>query len=357
VISQLQRNPLAAALERLQRGSLDLGYVGSRSAFDYIMGGSGDADRISMLLRALRRRGETLAEFRAALDSVAAYRKRLQISRDAIDIGGTGGDIGATFNVSTTAALIVASLGVLVVKHGSRAISGKCGSIDIVEALGLPLTTSQAELTRRASTHRIAFLNSGDFLNYPASLKDARRALGSPSIFNLVGPCSHPAALRRQVIGVTHARDLSLIASVMKAKEPEHVLLVRGTGDRSDEFSVGGSTEIIDIKATDIRRYQVSPADFGMETASPSDIAGGDIPSNLNCVKRVLDGKDRGAARSVALMTASAGLYVAGLCPTIFEGIGMTAGAIDSGSALSFIDGAKASDSAVSHPADASYVL
>jgi anthranilate phosphoribosyltransferase len=323
---------LVLALNRILGGSGDLGYEFARQVFDGLLRGAGDPELIAAFLVAIHIRGESESEFMAALDAVRSTQQTLEeVCGDAIDIGGTGGDCGATFNISTTAALVAAAADVTVCKHGNVAVTGQCGSMDLVSRIGLPVARTQAEAAEQLACAGIIFLHSRDFLKYPPLLQSVRRKLGVRTIFNLLGPWCNPARVRRQVIGVSNRRDLPLFVATARALRQERVLIVHGSADKSDEFSISGETQIAEVELGSVTWYQLHPSDFGLEKAPLHEISGGDRDMNAKHTLDIIEGRERGPRRSIVLMTAASAIYIAGHAQTIRAGVDAAREAIDSG--------------------------
>jgi anthranilate phosphoribosyltransferase len=287
---------------------------------------------LAAFLVALQMRGETAAELLGAVDAVRA--RQIVVDKhgvDAVDIGGSGGDAGRTFNVSTTAALIVAAAGVRVFKHGSRAFSGTCGSIDVAEQLGLPLANDPSSANQLMARHGLAVLPSGNFLRYPPVIEQTRRALRIRTTFNLIGPWCNPARVRRQVVGVSDERYVNRFAQIAQALEHKRALIVHGRDGKLDEFSPSGPSTVAEVQAGLIRTYAVRPEDFGLRSRPLADISGGPPHANAAQTRAILRNEERGAPRTVVLLTAGAALYVAEAAPTFAAGVQLASVTLDSG--------------------------
>jgi anthranilate phosphoribosyltransferase len=322
--------------EALSPGNLD-------ACFGEILAGTVPPEQISGFLVALRMRGETLPYLLAGVNAVRRGQPCAEPAGDPIDIGGTGGDHGRTFNVSTVAALVAAAAGCLVFKHGNAAVSGKCGSMDLVAELGLKLAATLDEAIRGLAEHGIAFLHTRDHVRYPPVLQQARRHLGIRTLFNLIGPWCNPGRTRRQVIGVAEAQHLPTFAELAVALGYQRVVLIHGTADGSDEFSISGTSSLTVVSQGTIERREVCPEEFGFPAAPVERIAGGDARHNAEIARRILAGAEHGPCRHVVLMTAGAGLYVRGLANSLEEGAATAGRAIDDGRALQLLNRLRAS--------------
>jgi len=201
----------------LRDGCRDLGYWCARAAFEDMLSEAAEPHVASAFLIALQTKGETEQELLGGIDAVRSRQVAFDVNDDGVDVGGTGGDAARTFNVSTTAALVVAAAGTRVYKHGSHAVSGLCGSVDLAERLGLPTAQDPASARDHVARYGIAILPSRSFLRYPPRVTAVRRALGVRTTFNLIGPWCNPARVRRQVIGVSDERYVPVFAGVARA--------------------------------------------------------------------------------------------------------------------------------------------
>jgi len=289
-------------------GSLDESTAAA--VFGEIMDGEASPAQIGGLLVALRQKGETLDEVVGAARAMRARATVLRAPDGVVDTCGTGGDGRGTFNVSTLAALVAASAGVPVAKHGNRAVSSRAGSADLLEALQIPRSPSLAQHERTLSSLGLAFLFAPDF--HPATRHAAgpRRELGVRTVFNLLGPLTNPALVRRQIVGVWDVAKLDVMAAALRALGSTRAVVLHGHGGL-DELAPHGPTEIAELRDGVVHRYRLSPADFGLDVHDLSGLAGGDAADNARLALRLLDGELGGAARSSVLMTAAAALWIA----------------------------------------------
>jgi anthranilate phosphoribosyltransferase len=329
---------LQGVIDRVLGNERDITYPVARNSFDAILSGEGAPELVAAFLVAIHDRGESVAELAVAIDAVRATQRTVNCACDgSIDVGGMGGDRGATFNVSTTAALVTAAAGIKVCKHGSSAISGQCGSMDVVSGLGCPLARCQADVDDQLVAQGIIFLSTDDFLEYPLPLRCVRRTLGVATIFNLVGPFCNPARVKRQVIGVSDEKLFGIFATIVCSLSYERVLIIYDTSNITDEFSVSGETQIAEVNHGTVAWYSVTPSDFGLAIAQTEEISGGDTNANTRSALDIIEGRDLGPRRSVVLMTTAAGIYAAGKACNLYEACVLARNAIDYGSAASLL--------------------
>ena len=305
-------------------------------AFEQMMSGEATPSQMGALLMALRVRGETVDEITGAVSVMRAKMLRVNAPPDAIDVVGTGGDASGSFNISTCAALIVAGAGVPVAKHGNRALSSRSGAADVLTALGvnIDLTPEQIGLCIREAGIGFMFAPA----HHPAmkNVGATRVELGTRTIFNLLGPLSNPAGVRRQMIGVFSKHWTEPLAHVLKNLGAECVWVVHGS-DGLDEITTSGPTSVTALEAGAIRSFEISPENVGLAKVKPESLRGGDAESNAKAVEDVLEGK-KTPFRDVAILNAAAALVVAGKAKDLKAGVGIAAHAIDSGEAEGRLD-------------------
>lgn len=297
-----------------------------------IMSGEVSAVHISAFLTALRIKGESTAEISGAAQAMREKAIKIQTKHTTvIDTCGTGGDGIGTFNISTVAAIISAAAGAKVAKHGNRAISSKCGSADVLMALGMNIDISKEQVEKSLDEIGIGFLFAPKMHEAMKYAMPVRRELGFRTIFNTLGPLTNPAGAKRQVLGVYKESLTDTLASVLHDLGTERALVVHGLNGM-DEISTIGETKITEIKNGEITSYILNMQTLDLREASISEILGGDVERNVAIVHHILDGKD-GAVRDIALLNAAAALYVSEIAATLQEGISIAADTIDSGSA------------------------
>ncbi len=280
---------------------------------------------------ALRAKGETPDEVVGFARAMRARARPIEVDVALADTCGTGGDNSGTFNISTTAALIVAACGQPVAKHGNRAATGRCGSADVLEALGVDIALPPEGVARCINEAGVGFLFATAF--HPA-MKFAgvpRRELGVRTIFNLLGPLTNPAAPRYQLLGVSHHSLLDLMAGALWKLGVERALVVH-SADGLDEISLSGPTAVREIADGEIRAYEIVPEDFGLGRAEPDAVKGGDVETNVAILQDVLAGS-RGPTRDAAVINAAAALFAAGKAADLREGARLAERTLDSGAA------------------------
>jgi len=320
-----------ALLEKLQRQE-DLSEAEAAAAMARIMDGDVPAAQVAGLLVALRQKGERPAEIVGFARTMRARAVPLARPRpDALDTCGTGGDGAGTFNISTVAAIVVASCGVAVAKHGNRSASSRCGSADVFEALGVTIAPGPAVVERSLDEAGIAFLFAPSFHPSMKHAAATRRELGLRTAFNLLGPLTNPVGPRRQIVGVPRPEHTELVARALLMLGSERVWVVHGA-DGLDEISTTGYTKVSEAFEDTVRTFHVHPGDFGLRRETLPALAGGDAAHNAAAIRRLLDG-ERGAMRDIVLLNAGAGLFVAGKVSSVREGIDAANAAIDDASA------------------------
>ena len=250
-----------------------------------------------------------------------------------VDTCGTGGDRSGTFNISTASAIVAAAAGVPVAKHGNRAMSSRCGSADVLEALGVEINLGAEGVARCVRYAGIGFMFAPLFHPAMKHAAPVRRELGTRTVFNILGPLTNPARARRQVLGVAHASLAPKMAGALERLGAQHALVVHGHGGL-DELTVTGPSVIYQVRAEQpMQQMEVRPEEFGFETAPLEAIAGGSAEENADMIRGVLAGEP-GPRRDVVLLNAAAALLVADVVDSLLEGIEVAAGAIDGGDAL-----------------------
>lgn len=317
-------------LDRAVSG-LPLNAEDAAAAFDQIMDGKVSPVRMAGFLAALRTRGETADEIFGAASALRSHMLAIKAPKGAVDIVGTGGDAKGTYNVSTCAAFVVAGAGVPVAKHGNRSVSSKCGAADVLEALGVKLGGTPALLEKSLKKSGLAFLFAPAHHGAMKHVAPVRKEMAVRTIFNLIGPLSNPAGVKRLVIGAFSEKWLEPMAEVMRRFGAEHVWLVHGAGGL-DELSTLGETVVAELAGGKIRRFTVKPADAGLKTAALADITGGGAEENAAALTDVLNGKPS-AFRDIVILNAAAALIVGGKAASLEEGAALAAKSLDSGAA------------------------
>jgi len=306
------------------------------SAFDRMMSGEATPSQMGGLLMALRVRGETVDEITGAVTTMRAKMLSVKAPPDAVDIVGTGGDASGSYNISTCAAFIVAGAGVPIAKHGNRALSSKSGAADVLQALGvnIDLNAEQVGLCIRDSGIGFMFAPA----HHPAmkNVGPTRVELGTRTIFNLLGPLSNPAGVKRQMIGTFSRHWIEPMVQVLNNLGSERVWAVHGS-DGLDEITTSGPTSVAELKDGKVRTFEIVPEDAGLRRAKPEALRGGDASHNAAALLDVLKGKP-GPFRDVAILNAAATLIVAAKAGDLKEAAVLAAKAIDSGEAEGRLD-------------------
>src|SRR4051812_44462044 len=297
-----------------------------------IMSGRATPAVIAAFLVALAMKGERPEEIVGLAETMRREAMAFDTDgRDVFDTCGTGGDRSGTFNISSAAAIVIAACGVPVAKHGNRSVSSRCGSADVLEALGGNVSASAGAAERCLADAGIAFLFAPTFHPSMRHAGPTRRELGLRTAFNLLGPLTNPARPTRQLVGVPRPELTQLLARSLQLLGSERAWVVHGA-DGMDEISPTGYTKVSECRAGRVRTFYVHPSDFGLRKVALEALAGGDAAENASIVRRVLAGEP-GPRRDAVLMNAAAGLFVAGRAASIRTGIAAAAAAIDGGAA------------------------
>lgn len=311
----------------------------ARDAMGAVMDGEATPSQLAALLVALRMRGETVEELAGFASAMRDRVVRVDAPPGTIDVVGTGGDGSGTFNISTTAALVVASCGVPVAKHGNRAITSRSGSADVLDALGIRTDHDATSAAASLREHGFAFLFA---VNYHPAMRHAgptRREIGVRTAFNLLGPLTNPAGATRGLIGVGDEAAAPKVAEVLRLLGAERMLVVHGRG--VDELPLDGTGIVYDVTPGGIELRRVDPAVLGLRPAKTAAIGGADPATNARLVEGVLRGEP-GARRDVVLLNAGAALVAAGVVDTIADGIERAALTVDAGLAMELLTALRA---------------
>ncbi len=300
-----------------------------------MLAGEATPAQVGALATALRMKGETEDELLGAAEAMRACAARLTPAAPVVlDTCGTGGDGAHTFNISTAVAFVAAGAGVTVAKHGNRAVSSRCGSADVLAALGLRLERPHADVTRDIDTHGLGFLFAPSHHGALRHVAQARRELGFHSVFNLLGPLTNPAGARYQLLGTFAAERVEQTARVLARLGSRRAWVVHGH-DGLDELSPCGASDVAALDETGaVRLFTVTPEDAGLARVPPESLKGGDAAQNAERLRALLHGEPRpDGVRTAVLLNAAAALVVVGRATSLREGVAQAAHALDSGAA------------------------
>jgi anthranilate phosphoribosyltransferase len=303
----------------------------AQDGFDIMMAGNATPSQMGAFLMALRVRGETVAEITGAARAMRARAARIHAPDDAVELVGTGGDGVGTYNISTASAIVTAACGVPVAKHGNRAFSSKSGAADVLSALGVNLDCDFRLIERAIAEAKVGFMMAPRHHSATRHVAGTRVELGTRTIFNLLGPLSNPAGVRRQVVGVFARKWQETIARTLGNLGSVHTWVVHGS-DGLDEITTTGPTYVYEYKGGQVRNFEVTPEDAGLKRARLDDLKGGTPQDNAAALRNVLDGAP-GPFRDIVRLNTGAALIVAGKAASLRAGADMAAEAIDSGRA------------------------
>ncbi len=317
-------------------GGAALSRAEAREAFDIMMSGEATPTQIGGLLMALRVRGETVDEIGGAVEVMREKMLRVAAPAGAIDIVGTGGDASGSFNISTCAAFVAAGAGLKVAKHGNRALSSRSGAADVLMALGVKLDLTPEQISICIEAAGLGFMFAPAHHSSMKHVGPSRVELGTRTIFNLLGPLSNPAGVKRQITGVFSKAWVEPLAQVLKSLGSEACWICHGEGG-FDEIVPSGITWISELKDGAIGNFELTPEAVGLARSDAAGLKGGDAVHNAEALRSVLMG-DKSAFRDAAVMTAGAALLVAGKASSINEGVVKAQVAIDNGRALKSLE-------------------
>ncbi|OGX23434.1 MAG: anthranilate phosphoribosyltransferase [Omnitrophica WOR_2 bacterium RIFCSPHIGHO2_02_FULL_45_21] len=311
----------------------DLGQSRMQEVMQEIMQGKTTPAQIAAFLVALRMKGETADEITGAALAMRKFVKRINTFEDVVlDTCGTGADRVHTFNISTVSAFVACGCGLVVAKHGNRAVSSRCGSADLLEALGININIDQKKVEECLKKIGIGFLfapNLHPAMKYAAAV---RKELGLRTIFNLLGPLTNPAFATHQLLGVYDLKLLKVLAEVLGNLGVRHGLVVHGL-DGLDEITTTSATKVCELKNKKLKFYSIHPSDFGIKKARLKDLEGGDVKANARIAQEILQGA-KGPRRDIVLFNSGCAIYVADKAKSIKQGIELAQESIDSGRAL-----------------------
>jgi anthranilate phosphoribosyltransferase len=321
-------------LSRLLAGE-DLSRADATDAMHRIMSGDATPAQVAAFVVALRAKGETSAEVSGLADSMLELAPTVSAPGPVVDTCGTGGDRAGTINVSTLAAIVAAGAGALVAKHGNRAASSRCGSADLLDALGVKIALEPDGVSRCLEECGIGFMFAPVFHAAMAHAAVPRKEMGIPTVFNFLGPLTNPARPAAQVVGVSDPRMQPVLAGVL-AERGTRAYVVHGQ-DGLDEITTTGASTVYETGAGEPHPTVLDPADLDLPIARKADLVGGDAAHNAEVARSVLGG-DPGPARDIVLLNAAAALTVAGIAKDLPDGLQLAAGSIDSKKAAGVLD-------------------
>ena len=324
------RPAVAAAIELVSAGAT-LPAALAEATIEEMVQGAAPPVQVAALLAMLRLRGETAEELAAFARVMREHAIPVAVPPDTIDLAGTGADGSGSFNVSTVASFVAAGAGAFVAKHGNRAITSRCGSADLIEALNIPLEPGPEAVARSVRESRFGFIFAPAFHPAMREVMPIRRALPMRTAFNLIGPLSSPAHVRRQLIGVADPSLLTVVAGALARMDVVRALVVHGA-DGLDELSLAGPNRALLVEVQHVVEVEIDPTSYGLAAAAPAALQGGDAQLNAAIALSVLAGEP-GPPRDIVLLNAAAALWVAGVASDVGEGLERAAEAIDSGRA------------------------
>lgn len=315
----------------------DLSSAESRAVMNEIMQGIATPVQMSAYLTALSLKGESIDEITGSALGMREHCVKLLHNQNVLEIVGTGGDGANSFNISTTASLVVSSAGVSVAKHGNRAASSKSGAADVLEALGVNINVPPERSVELLNEIHICFLFAQNYHIAMRYVAPIRKELGIKTIFNILGPLSNPAGANMELMGVYDESLVKPLAQVMNNLGVKRAMVVYGK-DKLDEISVSAKTAVCEVINGEFREYEIAPSDFGYQMRDKREIEGGDAKQNATITREILSGKERGARREAVCLNAGAALFVANKVSDIAQGVKMAESLIDEGKALTQLE-------------------
>ena len=331
-------SPLRRALTALANRQ-SLSEDETAEVFGVVMNGEATPAQIGGLLMGLRAKGETADELAGAVRALRDAMVRVDATHEhLVDTCGTGGGTVPTFNISTVAAFVAAGAGAAVPKHGNRSFTSRCGSADVLEALGLRIILDAPTASRVLNEARVVFLFAPNFHPAMKHVGAIRRELGTPTLMNLVGPLANPASVRRQVVGVADPDRGAIVAAALQRLGAEHALVVHGRVGM-DEISPHGVTDVWEVKDGAVRTWQIDPERFRLGITDVAELQGGEPAANAERLERILgNGSADPSGLAAVLLNAGAAIYVAGIAGSLAEGIGRAREVVASGAARAALD-------------------
>lgn len=307
----------------------NLNYEEAEEVMNEIMSGKATAVQMSSYLTALSMKGETIEEITGSAAGMRENCIKLLHNMEVLEIVGTGGDNSNSFNISTASAIVIASGGVAVAKHGNRAASSKCGAADVLEELGININISPEKSREILSKINICFLFAQNYHIAMKYVAPVRKELGIRTVFNILGPLSNPAGANIELMGVYDESLIEPLAKVMQNLGVKRGMVVYGT-DKIDEISMSSETKVCEIlDKENLKSYTISPKDFGYDFCDKKELEGGSVKENAEIIRNIFNLKDNGAKRKAVCMNAGAGFYIAKKVKNIKEGVQMAENLID----------------------------
>ena len=310
----------------------DLSYDEAEQVMNEIMEGKATDVQMSAYLTALSLKGETIDEITASAAGMRAHCIKLLHNMDVLEIVGTGGDGANSFNISTTASMVIAAAGVPVAKHGNRAASSKSGAADVLEALGVKIDLPPERSAQLLKKIQICFLFAQNYHIAMKYVAPIRKELGIRTVFNILGPLSNPAGANMELMGVYEEELVEPLAQVMAKLGVVRGMVVYGQ-DKLDEISMSAPTSVCEIRDGWFQSYEIMPEQFGYTRCTKEELTGGTPEENAEITRKILSGEDRGAKRCAVCLNAGAAIYIAGKAATMEEGVRMAERLIDEGAA------------------------
>ena len=311
----------------------DLSVNKSEDAFDQILLQKVEDNEIIDFLTSLSKKGESVDEIFGAVKSIKKKAKIIKGFKDSFDTCGTGGDGSKTFNISTTSAIVIASTGVRVAKHGNKAVSSLTGSADVLSELGININLDKNKIIDCLNKINLCFLFAPNFHPILKNVADIRKKIGKRTIFNILGPLLSPVECKKQIMGVYDVNILSKVAEVLKKLGTEHAWVVSGNKE-FDELTTTGKNYVAEIKNNTIKELEIDSTSFGIEKSKKEDLIGGDSKKNAEIIKGILKGELSGPKKDIVLLNSASALYVNGTTKDIESGLEIVNKSIVSGAAI-----------------------
>jgi anthranilate phosphoribosyltransferase len=312
--------------------NVNLSRLETEQVMKEIMGGKATSAQIASFITALRIKGETVDEITGCAQVMRQYATKIKVAGPTIDTCGTGGDRSYTFNISTVSAFVVSGAGLTVAKHGNISVSSKCGSADLLKALGVKLDIGPDKVERCLAKVGIGFLFAPALHRAMKYAMSSRREIGIRTVFNILGPLTNPAGAAYQLLGVYDQALTESLARVLGKLDSRHSLVVHGL-DGMDEVTTTSQTQVSELTRGEVKTYQISPEDFGIKRARLRDLKGGEVQANVKIALDVLNGQS-GPQRDIVLLNAACAIYAGEIAKDIAQGLQLARRSIDSGKAL-----------------------